>query len=43
LAADALRQSNSFQEIKFAHVPREKNTRADELVNRALDDQEKSG
>lgn len=29
--------TGTFQKLKFVHIPREKNSRADALVNRALD------
>jgi ribonuclease HI len=40
LAAEALRLTPKFKQIKFQHVRREKNVRADELVNQALDEEE---
>ena len=33
----ASRLASAFARCEFCHVPREKNTRADELVNKALD------
>jgi len=32
-----------FNSVKFYHIPREKNSIADELVNQALDEKEKQG
>ena len=37
LHAEASQFANSFEKITFTHVRREKNKRADELVNEALD------
>lgn len=37
LAIDALRLTNKFLKVEFKHVPREKNSLADSLVNEALD------
>jgi ribonuclease HI len=41
LAMDALRLKNTFMQVEFKHVPREKNKLADALVNEALDKEEK--
>lgn len=38
LAAQVLSLTQKFNQIKFVHVPREKNKLADELVNQALDE-----
>ncbi len=38
LAAEALRLTSKFNRIEFAHIPREKNKLADQLVNEALDE-----
>jgi ribonuclease HI len=40
LAADILRLTKQFKKIEFKHVRRNKNARADELVNQALDEEE---
>ncbi len=37
LFAEVLKRTNQFSNISFQHVPREKNTEADALVNKALD------
>lgn len=37
LAMDALRLKNTFTQVEFKHIPREKNKLADQLVNEALD------
>lgn len=37
LLAAFRREAASFAEVRVVHVPREKNTRADELANRAID------
>lgn len=37
LFAEIMSLSATFEKISFAHVPREKNKRADKLVNEALD------
>lgn len=37
LFADIYSVVGSFQKLKFVHIPREKNTLADALVNKALD------
>jgi ribonuclease HI len=38
---EARNMVRSFSQVSFIHVPREENTRADELANRALDEQSK--
>jgi ribonuclease HI len=42
LALSVFRAANRFKYISYSHVPREQNKLADELVNKALDNQEKS-
>jgi len=37
LFAEVLKRTNSFSEVSWHHIPREKNKLADELVNEALD------
>lgn len=37
LFAEALKRTNDFKQVSWQHIPREKNKRADELVNEALD------
>lgn len=41
LAMDVIRLKNRFARVEFNHVPREKNKLADQLVNEALDNEEK--
>ena len=41
LAMEAIKLKNGFKNVHFKHVPRAENARADELVNQALDAQEK--
>lgn len=38
LAAKALALTAKFNQVDFAHIPREKNKQADQLVNKALDE-----
>ncbi len=38
LAQKALALTNKFQAVTFSHVPREKNSEADRLVNQAIDE-----
>ena len=40
LASEVLRLTAKFDQVKFVHVPREKNKLADELVNKVLDAKE---
>lgn len=42
LAMEAIKLKNKFKKVEFKHVRREQNVRADELVNQALDEQEKT-
>lgn len=37
LFADAVNEVKSFKDVRFVHIPREQNSRADRLVNEALD------
>jgi ribonuclease HI len=39
LAAEILKLTSKFRSIQYKHVPRERNARADKLVNQALDEQ----
>lgn len=42
LAMEAIKFKNKFKQVEFKHVRREQNARADQLVNEALDEKEKS-
>jgi len=39
LAEEARRLARRFERVRWQHVPRERNRRADELANRAMDEQ----
>ena len=39
LADEARRLARQFERVRWQHVPRERNRRADELANRAMDEQ----
>ncbi len=39
LADEARRLASRFERVRWQHVPRERNRRADELANRAMDEQ----
>ena len=43
LYTEARQRAAGFAGFAIRHVPREENARADALVNRALDEQEKAG